>query len=117
MLSRDEQSRYKHARAFLDDSNTDQVTYLGTREPITYVDDRENSMHVASDADTLEALADRLFDGFDNPQSLYWVIGNYQPTPIMDPSRRLKAGTILIIPSRAFVKTLIDQNPLDGTVY
>jgi len=34
---------------------------------------------------------------------LYWVIMDYQPTPIHDPTIRLAEGTVLVIPSVALV--------------
>jgi hypothetical protein len=87
-----------------------EAIYLGDRAPIQFVDDPENSMYVVRGGDTLQSLADKFFPGSDNPAELWWILAEFQPTPIVDPTLRLEPGTVLVIPSPSMVNTLLHQD-------
>jgi len=72
---------------------------LSDREPYRYRNLRDNRVHVVIDGDTLQHLAARYFKGVPNACRLWWVIADFQPTPIFDPTLALQAGTTLIVPS------------------
>lgn len=104
----DPNSRYRFAVSFLDSrQEPDRTTFLGTRDPIGYSDHRDNTPYVVREGDTLEHLAARFFPGFTDSASLYWALAEYQPEPILDPTLRLRPGSVLLIPSASHLLTLI----------
>ena len=97
-------SRYQYCIAQRD---TDGNLYLDEREPFRHRDEPDNSFHVVVDGDTLWGLAHRYFSGMRRPAGLWWIIAEYQPEPIVDPTIRLLVGETIIIPSQRLVKTEI----------
>jgi len=110
MANQDWGDRYQHTRVFVDEDTG--VQFLGISDPISFIDDRENIMHVITAGDTLEALSDRYYDGFKDPQDLYWVIAQFQPRPIMDPTQQLPSGTVLVLPSPALLNNIVSSPPV-----
>lgn len=55
--------------------------------------------HVVVLGDTLQNLAARYFAGLPRPAGLWWVIADFQPEPIHDPTVELEPGRVLHIPS------------------
>lgn len=72
---------------------------LTDRERFPFRSFRDNRIHVVSQGDTLWGLANRYFAGLPRPAGLWWVIADFQPNPIRDPTLALAPGTTLIIPS------------------
>lgn len=109
-------SRYRQTLTFVDDRSSDEsdsagVVFFGQRRPIRFQDDVDTVAHLVSEGDTLQMLANTHYQGFPDPSSLWWVIAEFQPIPILDPTRRLGPGKILMIPSATLVSRL-----LHGTV-
>lgn len=77
----------------------DGVRRLAERERYGYHNFPDNRIHVVQDGDTLEDLAERYFAGMPRACGLWWVIADFQPAPIQDPTLALQAGATLIIPS------------------
>ena len=96
-------SRYVLGGLFRD---TDNFVFTASREPFRFQSDQGNILHVVGLGDTLQNLADRFFGGV-NSARLWWVIADFQPEPILDPTEELEVGSILIIPSDTFVQTRI----------
>lgn len=96
-------SRHIFTAAFKDESG---VMTLSDREPYRYRNLRDNRVHLCVDGDTLQHLAARYFKGIPNACRLWWVIADFQPTPIFDPTLALQAGSTLIIPS---VRTVLEK--------
>lgn len=118
-------TRYRWTRAFVDDAAELGVasatpvpgsTYFGTREPISFIDDRDNFIHLVEAGDTLESLAERFFDGFPDAANMWWVLAEFQPTPIQDPTLRLRPGSMLIVPSSTIVSNLVAVEPPSESV-
>ena len=110
-------SRYKYCKIYsdtLDDGRT--VIYLGDREPLEYVEDQENEIHIVVAGDTLESIANRYFAGFPDPSTMWWIIAEFQPVPIFDPTLRLEPGSILYIPSSALVHDMLNTNYADQII-
>lgn len=99
--------RYKYTRYIVDDISARETTYVGTREPIEFEDDSENTSYVVRAGDTLQTIANKFFGGFPDPPSMWWIIAEFQPVPIKDPTLRLKPGSILTIPSRDLAHDLV----------
>lgn len=89
-------SRLSFATAVRDTAG-DLVLY--GEEPYRFRDLSDNREHVVREGDTLFALAARYFRGIPRPDGLYWVIMDFQPEPIHDPTLQLDVGRVLIIPS------------------
>jgi hypothetical protein len=89
-------SRHLFTSFLTDDANR---IYLTARRPFGYRAYRDTIQHRVVAGDTLFHLASRhLFDA-----GLWWVIGDFQPEPIHDPTVRLDVtpglGATIFIPS------------------
>lgn len=80
---------------------------LSEREPFLYRDLYDNRHHSVVQGDTLFNIAERAFPSFSRACGLYWVIADFQPTPITDATLELAEGTLLVIPSERTVKEQI----------
>lgn len=78
----------------------DERTFLTEREPFRFVQLADNRAHVVTRGNTLYSLAGRYFRGFFRPSGLWWIIADFQPQPIHDPTIQLTPGSVLFIPSR-----------------
>lgn len=81
--------------------------YLTPRNPYRFRVLTDTVLHVVGDGDTLQALAARAYAGLPRPAGLWWVIADFQPDPILDPTVQLGAGTTLFIPSLRVVQELV----------
>lgn len=90
-------SRFRFCLGYTDD---DENLYLSEREPYGYKPFADNEEYTVVVGDTLANIAGRRFIGLPNPGTLYWVIADFQPDPIHDPTIALIPGTKLILPSR-----------------
>lgn len=97
-------SRYAFCEASEDESTGDLL--LSEPEPFRFVDRADTRTHIVDDGDTLFGLAGRYFSSIDRAAGLYWVIADFQPTPILDPTVRLTPGSRLFIPS---VRTVLEE--------
>lgn len=99
-------SRHTYALGFEDSEAAPGMTLLSEREPFSYRDFADNEEHVVVEGDTLWNLAARYFDAIPDPSELWWIIADFQPDPIHDPTIRLANGSSLVIPS---VRTVLEQ--------
>jgi len=96
-------SRYPFSTAVADEDG-DLVLHGG--DPFRYRKFADNVEHVVREGDTLWTLAARYFRGIDRPAGLWWVIADFQPEPIHDPTLALEPGTVLVVPS---VRTVLEE--------
>lgn len=87
------------------------VVFLSDRVPFRYVDLPDNRVHTVREGDTLHRLAALYFAPLGrlpivSAANLWWVIADFQPTPIHDPTVQLTRGEKLIIPS---VRTVTER--------
>lgn len=101
-------SRYRYNREYFDASSN---RYLDEREPFTYKDQPDNRYHTVAEGDTLWGLAHRYFPEFERPAGLWWVIAEFQPDLVVDPTAVLEAGKVLVIPSQRLVRQEV-YNPV-----
>jgi hypothetical protein len=59
----------------------------------------DNIQHVVEEGDSLYTLAAKYYRGLPRPSGLWWVIADFQPNPVHDPTLKLEVGRVLIIPS------------------
>lgn len=89
-------SRHQFTSGVTDD---DGAWFLNDRERFPFRDYRDNRVHVVREGDTLFSLAGIYFRGLTRPCGLWWVIADFQPDPIHDPTLALQPGRALFIPS------------------
>lgn len=68
-------------------------------EPYRFRVFADNVEHVVREGDTLWTLAHRYYLGVERPAGLWWIIADFQPQPIHDPTLALVPGAVLVIPS------------------
>jgi len=89
-------SRYTFCFAVLDDN---ECLFLTDREPYRFRALHDNRQHVVKEGETLFSLAGRYFSPLPRPAGLWWVIADFQPDPIQDPTLVLDIGRVLVVPS------------------
>lgn len=94
-------SRYLYCLGFHDDEadGSEGPLQLTEREPFLYRQYADNREHVVAQGDSLWSLAARYFAPIPRSAGLWWIIADFQPDPIHDPTIRLSPGTTLVIPS------------------
>ena len=81
--------------------------FLQEREPFGYVALADNEAHVVREGESVFSLAGYYFRRFRRPAGLWWIICDFQPQPIHDPTIALLPGQVLIIPSPRTVEELV----------
>jgi len=79
--------------------DADGCTWLTSVNPYRYRHFDDNEQYPVKDGDTLQRIAWKKY----GDAMLYWVIADFQPEPIHDPTLVLEAGSILILPSKRTV--------------
>jgi nucleoid-associated protein YgaU len=97
-------SRYRYCTAFRD-SGAQLV--LDEREPFRFADATDNRWHTAVDGDTWWSLAHRYFAGFPRACGLWWLLCEYQPVPVVDPTLRVQPGATIAIPSERLLRLYV----------
>ena len=95
-------SRYLITTASRDDAGR---LVLSDREPFRFQELPDTRTHVVALGDTLFQLAGRYYQKLPRGCGLWWVIADFQPDPIVDPTLELELGRVLFVPS---VRTLTD---------
>lgn len=96
-------SRHLLCQTVVDDQGR---LFLSERSRYRYRELADNRYHVVVEGDTLYGLAATYYEGIERPAGLFWVIADFQPTPIHDPTLTLQVGRLLIIPS---MRTLTEE--------
>ena len=95
-------TRLSRFRFCLAVQRNDGTMMLTDREPFRYVPFDDNTIHPASRGDTWRTLAGRYFKAENIvvvPERLWWVIADFQPQPVVDPTLRIQPGTLIHIPT------------------
>lgn len=96
-------SRYTHTTGLTDAAGR---LYLTRPEPYRYARFEDNRYHEVLAGDTWHGLAERHFPDWEDAANLWWVIADFQPEPVHDPTIELTPGQIVVIPS---VRTLVQE--------
>jgi hypothetical protein len=91
-----EHSRYTFCEAWFDG---DGRIFLDARKPFRYRAYPDNLIHVVQQGETLWNLAGRHFRPHTRAAGLWWVIADFQPNPISDPTIALVPGSSIVLPS------------------
>lgn len=97
-------SRYRYCTLYTGD---DGVSYLDEREPYRYKDERDNRYHRAKGGDTWWGLAHMYFQGVPRACGLWWLLCEYQPTPVLDPTLTIPEDTLVVVPSMRVVRMFV----------
>ena len=73
--------------------------FLSEREPYRFKEHTDTRVHVVAQGDTLEGLAGRYFAPLPRACGFWWVLADFQPDPIVDPTLELDVGRMWIGPS------------------
>ena len=73
--------------------------YLSEREPYRFFPHPDNREHVVAAGDTLFAIAGSAFAPLPRACGFWWVLADYQPDPILDPTLELELGRSIVVPS------------------
>ena len=80
---------------------------LSTPEPFRFVDRDDNRIVRVTGGETLFQITGRVFhDIFVRPAGFWWIVADFQPEPIFDPTLRLDDGRLLYIPSQ---RTIVED--------
>ena len=72
---------------------------LTDRRPYTFRSLGDNVQHVVKEGETLFTIAGQEFFPMPRPAGLWWIIADFQPIPIHDPTLKLTPGRVLFVPS------------------
>jgi hypothetical protein len=97
-------SRYSFCLALTD---AEGQMFLTERDPYTYVDLPDTRTHAAVSSDTLFSLAAKYFAPLPRACGFWWVIADFQPDPIVDPTLTLDVGRLVYIPSNRVLTDVI----------
>lgn len=97
-------SRYASCLGVTDD---DGRLVLTERELFAFRDLPDNRVHVVVQGDTLWHLAGRYFVPLPRACGYWWVLADFQPEPIVDPTLELEAGRTLYVPSAATLEAAL----------
>ena len=89
-------SRFTFCAAYIDE---DQRLVLTEREPFRFRAFPDNQQHIVRAGETLFTLAGRYFAPLPRASGLWWVIADFQPDPVHDPTLTLELGRLLFLPS------------------
>lgn len=84
-------------------SDTEERLFLSDRKVYTFRTLPDNQTWEVREGDTLYTVAGALYRGIPRPAGLWWVIADFQPTPVHDPTLKLDNGRVLFAPSRRVV--------------
>lgn len=73
--------------------------FLSEREPYRFKDHTDTRVHVVAQGDTLFELAGRYYAPLPRACGFWWVLADFQPDPIVDPTLELDLGRRLFVPS------------------
>lgn len=88
-------SRFSFCAAVLEGN----LLFMTEREPFRFRSYSDNRHHIVKEGETLFSLAGHYFAPLPRPSGLWWVIADFQPEPIHDPTLSLDTGRVLTIPS------------------
>ena len=97
-------SRYEFTEGLRD---TQGRLFLTDREPFRYRPLPDNRVHEVREGESVFSLAGRYYRPRERASGLWWIIADFQPDPIHDPTLPLEVGRRLFVPSLRTVDELI----------
>lgn len=81
--------------------------YTTEYEPYTYEDLPDNKEHTVLEGETWEDIASKYWAPIFQAATLWRFIADFQPSAVIDPFIKLKAGDVVVVPSRNTLYTKI----------
>jgi hypothetical protein len=97
-------SRYAFCSGIKD---ADDVLFLTDRIPFPFRVLKDTRRYTVQQGDTLFSIAGKLFAPITRGAGLWWVIADFQPQPILDPTLQLSPGSTVFVPSVRTVHELV----------
>jgi hypothetical protein len=97
-------SRYRYCTQYTD---SDGKLFIDEREPFRYREETDNRFHRARLGDTWWGLAHIYFQGIPRPCGLWWLLCEYQPDPVIDPTIVIPENKMVIIPSMRVLRMMV----------
>ena len=104
-------SRYSFVTALEDESGRLHVT---DREPYRFQSHSDTRTHRVVEGDSLFSLAGQYFAPLPRACGFWWVIADFQPEPIHDPTLELELGSVIYIPSLRVLTDVVLADPSGG---
>lgn len=96
------ESRYLTAEAIL----SGDVLFLDDRVPYRYRSRDDTVLHTAAEGESWATIAQKYYTGISSRAcGLWWVIAEFQPQPVVDPTLAIAAGRVIHVPSPLVVQT------------
>jgi hypothetical protein len=89
-------SRYRRGLTFID---LDNYIYQPLIEGDDYDPRDDDINHIVVDGETLFSIAHLYYKNIPGGVHNWWIIAEYQPVPVIDPTRKLQPRSIVIVPS------------------
>ena len=83
--------------------------FLTEREPYRFKAHTDTRVHLVAQGDTLSELAGRYFAALPRACGFWWVLADFQPDPIVDPTLELDVGRRLFVPSLRVLTDVIQS--------
>lgn len=111
-------SRYSAYRfCAASDDPQDGYRALSERDIFAYRDLPDTVAHTVVEGETLWTIAGLHYAGVPRGCGLWWVIADFQPPPIYDPTIRLEPGTTLYLPSqRVLLEQILSDRRLNDVI-
>lgn len=106
-------SRHALCDAYVDDGGN---LVLTDREPWRWRPREDTIEHVVNEGETLYSLAGRYFAPIKRASGLWWILCDFQPEPIVDPTVTLTVGRVIYIPSMRAVQDEIFSERRRGEI-
>lgn len=91
-------SRHLYTLGIMNPSDSTDRLFLTSRVPYRFVNLSDNISHKVDQGDTLHNIAARYYAPFERPAGLWWIVADFQPQPVHDPTVRLTPGSVVILP-------------------
>ena len=102
-------SRFEFTEAMRDDAGR---WFLTDREPYRFRALPDTRAHVVQEGESLFTLAGRFFRPRARAAGFWWVLADFQPDPILDPTLPLRPGTVLYVPSLRVLDEILHERGL-----
>lgn len=80
--------------------------FLTDRTPFVFRALADTVIHTVRQGETLFTLAGKYYAPMRRPAGLWWIIADFQPAPVHDPTLTLASGSTLFIPS---IRTVVED--------
>jgi hypothetical protein len=103
----DRMQTYSRFRNCFETTDDDGALFTVDDTPFPYVDLADNGTYEVRAGDQWWDIARAVFHPLPYAQHLYWLLMDFQPVPYLDPTVPPSAGTNLVVPSLATIRSKV----------